>query len=105
MIEPRMKPSLVIMAFTLGIWRGTDGALPHQDDHDSLRLYDHRHARQLGVNATASPHRYPIVEEDFQWAPHCNPSDDKQTFIENFQNGSFTDGAQQASQQHTGKEE
>jgi hypothetical protein len=43
----------------------------------SLRLDDYRHARQLGENATAAADRYPIVEEDFQWAPHCNPSDDQ----------------------------
>src|SRR5262245_25600859 len=71
----------------------------------SLRLYHYRYLGELGKNATATPDRYPFVQENFKRAPHCNPPDDKQTFTKNAKNGSILDGMQQSSQQQTPEQE
>ena len=53
----------------------------------SLRLHNNRYLRQLSKSVATAVERHPFVEENFQGAPHCNPPDDKQTFVKNFQNG------------------
>ena len=67
-------------------WRHARPILPHQ-----FRIYcarDDRHCRKLAEHADAPPYRPPIIEEDFEGAPHCDPARDQHTFSDDRRSGS-----------------
>ena len=67
-------------------WRHARPILRHQ-----FRIYcarDDRHCRKLAEHADAPPYRPPIIEEDFEGAPHCDPARDQHTFSDDRRSGS-----------------
>jgi len=53
-----------------------------------LRPHDDRHCRKLTEHTDAPPYRPPIIEEDFEGAPHCDPARDQHTFSDDLRRGS-----------------